>query len=143
MHGGGSVALVFEADVSIAGFRLIQLDQFLSERGDIDVFGGHVAAAAVGLGDLKQGAQRSLHAIQARRALRPSSRERCRRGPLMLERLFDTHARAIQRCAQIVGGAIESRAKGFGLLLDGFEHAIHGDCERIEFVVRLLDGQAL
>ena len=112
-------AAVFERDLAGCRFRPIQLDQLARQRGEIHCLGRDIAAAALGLCDLQQRAERSLHAFELgeRRLHRPA---RVLAQAFVLQRLFDAHSRAIQRTAQIVRGAVERRAQHVGLQLDAF-----------------------
>jgi hypothetical protein len=87
-------AAIFERDIARCRLRPIQLDQLARERGEIDRLGGNIASAALGLRDLQQRAERSLHALELRerRLHRPA---RVLAQSFVLQRFFDAHARAI------------------------------------------------
>ena len=115
----GVGAPIFERDLARRGFRPVEIDQLARERGEIDCFGWHIAAAALGLRDLQQRAERSLHSFELceRRFHRPA---RVFAQAFVLQRLFDAHTRTIERTAQVVRRAVERRAQHVGLLLDAF-----------------------
>ena len=142
LHDAESAPRYSSVIVALAGFGPIELDQLSCEGGQIDLLGRHFAAAAVGLRDLQQRAERSLHTL-----------EFCERGfhrfargvgheSGVLQRFFDANARAVERGTQVVRGAVECRAQHVGLLLDAIEHAVHRCGERVELIVRSLPPAA-
>ena len=137
----GLGATVFERDFARRRLRAVEIHELARERCQVHGFLRDVAAAALGLRDLQQCAQRPLHALQLRqRRLHRAARVLAQ--TLVLQRLFDAHARSIERTAQIVRSAVERGAQHVGLQLDGLEHAIDGGAELVELVVSLLDRQA-
>ena len=61
----------------------------------------------------------------------------------MLQRLLDPDAGPVQWRTQIVCRAVECRAQQVGLLLDAIQHAIDGERQFVELVVRAFDGETL
>ena len=89
------------------GFRLIHIHDLTREIRKIDIFERQFSRVRIGLRDLQQRAERPLHALQL--AQRRFHHLTCIRDVAMLQRFFDSYTRAIERCTQVVSGAVEGR----------------------------------